>query len=196
MPDWIAADAAATPPVAAMLTPSNLGGAKALAGDQGLDEAAAKARGTALHRLLEHLPQHPAADWPLLAGADDAEVFGEALSVLDDPGLAHLFGPDSLAEVPFAATLGGRQVVGTIDRLVVTSTHVLAVDFKSNRAVPTRPDDVPEGILRQLGAYAEALAQIWPDRRIEVAVLWTNGPVLMPLPLDIVRAALARTTIP
>ena len=196
LPDWIADHARATPAVAAVLSPSDLGGAKALSGEDGLDEAAAMAWGTALHRLLEHLPQHPPADWPLLAGSDDTDLFDEARSVLDDPGLAHLFGPDSLAEVPFAAALGGRQVVGSIDRLVVTPTQVLAVDFKSNREVPVRAEDVPEGILRQLGAYAEGLAQIYPGRRIEVAVLWTRGPVLMPLSRDIVRAALARTTIP
>ena len=116
--------------------------------------------------------------------------------MLDDPGAAHLFGPGSLAEAPFAATIAGRPLQGTIDRLLVTPTHILAVDFKSNRQVPARPEDVPEGILRQMGAYAAALAQIFPDRRVEVAVLWTQGPQLMPLPPDIVREAFTRTTIP
>ncbi len=196
LPHWIAELAPVTAAVAAVLSPSDLGGAKALPGEAGLDEAAAKARGTALHRLLEHLPLLAPADWPLLAGPDDGDLLQEARAVLDDPGLAHLFGPGSLAEVPFAAMIGGHRMIGTIDRLLVTPGHVLAVDFKSNREVPARAEDVPEGILRQMGAYAAGLAQIWPDRRIEVAVLWTHGPVLMPLPLDIVRAAWARTTIP
>ena len=200
LPGWTFAHAPATAPVTTNLSPSDLGGAKALPGEAGLDEAAAMARGTVLHRLLEHLPLHDMADWPLLMpqldGSGDTDLFDEARAVLDDPGLAHLFGPDSLAEVRFAATIGGRQVEGTIDRLVVTPSRVLAVDFKSNRVLPTRPEDVPEGILRQLGAYAAGLAQIYPDRQVDVAVLWTRRPVLMPVSLDIVRAALARTTIP
>ena len=45
-----------------------------------------------------------------------------------------------------------------------------------------RPSGVPEGILRQLGAYRAALAAVWPDRPIEVAVLWTRAARLMPVP--------------
>jgi ATP-dependent helicase/nuclease subunit A len=55
---------------------------------------------------------------------------------------------------------------------------------------------VPEGLLRQMGAYAHALAQIYPGRAVETALLWTAGPRLMPLHADIVRQALARATIP
>jgi ATP-dependent helicase/nuclease subunit A len=55
---------------------------------------------------------------------------------------------------------------------------------------------VPEGILRQMGAYAAALAQIYPGRRIETAILWTKDAQLMPLDPDIVSAALARATFP
>ncbi|MGQ0564602.1 MAG: double-strand break repair helicase AddA [Gemmobacter sp.] len=197
LPGWIGAQAATSPPATPALIPSQLGGAKALPGEAGLDEAASLAHGTALHRLLEQMPLQAPADWPLLlpqAGAP--ELIAEARAVLEDPRLSHLFGPGSLAEVPFAASIEGRQVTGTIDRLVVTPGRVLAVDFKSNRVVPTRAEDVPEGILRQMGAYALGLAQIWPDRPVEVAVLWTRGPVLMSLPPEIVRGAWARTTIP
>jgi ATP-dependent helicase/nuclease subunit A len=56
----------------------------------------------------------------------------------------------------------GRSVLGAIDRLIVTKTRVLAVDFKTNADVPDRPGDVPEGLLRQMGAYAEMLGAIYP----------------------------------
>ncbi len=32
-----------------------------------------------------------------------------------------------------------------------------------------RPEACPEGLLRQMGAYALALAQVYPGRRIETA---------------------------
>lgn len=184
------------------LSPSNLGGAKALPGEAGLDEAAALARGTALHLLLEHLPGQPPADWPALAASllpdcpDRAALLAEAGAVLSDPALAPLFAPGTLAEVPVTARLQGRTLFGTIDRLVIAPDRVLAVDFKSNALIPASPAQVPDGLLRQMGAYAEALAQVWPGRRIDTALLWTRGPRLMPLPHDIVRAALDRATIP
>jgi ATP-dependent helicase/nuclease subunit A len=101
-----------------------------------------------------------------------------------------------MAEVPISALLDGLPLFGTVDRLIVAPDRVLAVDFKSNAAIPAAPAEVPDGLLRQMGAYAEALAQIWPDRRIEVALLWTRAPRLMPLDPGLVRQALLRATIP
>ena len=86
-------------------------------------------------------------------------------------------------------------MLGTIDRLLIGPDRVLAVDYKSNRVVPKRAEDVPEGILRQMGAYAEALRQLHPEKRVEVAVLWTRDASLMPLDPEMLRAALLRSTI-
>ncbi|MES2845747.1 MAG: double-strand break repair helicase AddA [Pseudomonadota bacterium] len=201
LPIWARTPAPVAPRDVVLLSPSDLGGPKALPGD-GLDEAAAKARGTLLHLMLEQLPTAPQADWPLLAEAlvEDAilrqDLLAEATVVLTDPALAHLFAPGTLAEVPITAALGSGLIYGTIDRLIITPTHVLAVDFKSNRVVPATPDQTPDGILRQMAAYADALRQIYPGRVIETAILWTAIPRLMPLHPDIVSAALLRATIP
>ncbi|MBC7676129.1 MAG: hypothetical protein H7173_08780, partial [Rhodoferax sp.] len=80
--------------------------------------------------------------------------------------------------------------------LIITPTHVLAVDYKSNRTIPVNAAAVPEGLLRQMGAYAHALSQIYPGHQIDTAILWTAVPQLMPLDRDIVRDALTRATIP
>ncbi|WP_101066720.1 double-strand break repair helicase AddA [Roseovarius salinarum] len=190
-----------------VLSPSELGGAKALPGEEGQDEAAAKAKGTRVHLLLEHLPQLPRDDWPdaaerlLCQGVDPAtpeacaEALAEARYVLTRPGLAHLFAHDALAEVPVSAkvdALQGRRIHGVLDRLLVCRDRVLAVDFKTNAIVPGSPRETPEGLLRQMGAYAQALGKVYPDRRVETALLWTRTATLMPLPHDVVTAALAR----
>ena len=75
-------------------------------------------------------------------------------------------------------------------RTVFDDDRVLAVDFKSNAVVPARPEDVPQGILRQMGAYAAMLAQIWPEKSIDTAIVWTRNAQLMPLPRNIVSLAL------
>ena len=202
LPDWTTRPAPEAMRRDLPVSPSDLGGVKALSGEGGLDEAAAKAWGTALHRLLEHLPDHDPAHWPVVAplligeGPDTSALLAEAVAVLDDPALAPLFRAGGLAEVRFATTFRGRPMAGVIDRLLVMPDRVLAVDFKSNRAPPENPSDVPEGVLRQMGAYAHALGQIYPDHRVEVAILWTRTARLMPLPPDIVRLALERATIP
>ncbi|WP_109465234.1 double-strand break repair helicase AddA [Albibacillus kandeliae] len=193
----------AAPPVVLpeTLSPSDLGGAKALPGALGDEEEAAKARGTRIHLLLEHLPGLPPADRPAAArnllgevGEEDlASALAEAAGVLDRAEHAAIFAPEVLAEVPVTATLGNRRIHGVIDRLIITDTRILAVDFKSNATVPADPETCPDGLLRQMGAYALALEQIYPGRAIETAILWTRTGDLMPLPHELVRCALAQT---
>ncbi|MDZ4312252.1 MAG: double-strand break repair helicase AddA [Cypionkella sp.] len=201
LPLWATQAATAPDRPAQLLSPSDLGGAKLLPGEtDGSGEDAAKARGTALHLLLEHLPNAPRVDWPTLSAtlipdaAQRAALLPEAEAVLT----AHpqIFAAEALAEVTFTATLNGQPMLGTIDRLLVQPDYVLAVDFKSNFRTPTTAADTPEGILRQMSAYAEALRQIYPSHRIDTAILWTRTATLMPLPPDIVRAAMQRSTIP
>ncbi|GHD98282.1 helicase UvrD [Defluviimonas sp. 20V17] len=201
IPGWAVAPAPPAAGAARTLSPSDLGGAKALPGD-GLSEEEAKRRGLRLHRLLEHLPGRPGAlraefGRDLLAGGAEpatdleiTELLAEADAILSSPDLAALFAPGTLAEVGISADLGGRRLYGVIDRLIVTPDRVLAVDYKSNLTLPVRPEDVPEGILRQMGAYAEALSQVYPGRRIETAILWTRVARLMPLPDTLIAAAL------
>lgn len=189
LPAWADTPARTPPRPAQSILPSDMGGAKVLPGEtDGSDLEAALARGTALHLLLEHLPMTPASDWPRLT--DDPALLAEAKATI----AAHpsLFGPDALAEVAFTAA----PYKGTIDRLVFYPDHILAVDFKSNHRVPDRPEDTPEGLLRQMGAYDHALRQIYPDRDIRTAILWTRTANLMQLDRNIVSAAFKRTTIP
>ncbi len=202
LPAWSALAAIDPQRPLPLISPSDLGGAKALAGEtEGATEDEAKARGTALHLLLEHLPQATQADWPMIAAAlvPDAKLcaslLSEATLVLTAPHLAHLFGPGTLAEVPVTADLRGHRLYGSVDRLIITDSKVLAVDFKSNHLIPESAAQIPEGMLRQLGAYACALRQIYPTRQIETAILWTRRALLMSADPDIVSAALARTTI-
>ncbi len=197
IPKWAQAKAAPDQPEIGTLSPSDLGGAKALFGDvsDALDEEAAKRRGRQLHLLLEHLPAYDQADWTRYAhsllstgedAAQEAEIevlLSEAHRVLTAPDLAHVFTSDALAEVEITATLPGygRIMSGIIDRLIIGPDKVTVVDFKSNRVVPDQPKDTPEGVLRQMAAYRAALMQIYPDRPIHAEILWTHHAKLMPL---------------
>ncbi|WP_299372440.1 double-strand break repair helicase AddA [uncultured Tateyamaria sp.] len=189
LPDLFQTDAPALTVPEPTLSPSDLGGAKALPGD-GLDEDTAKAYGTLVHAVLEH-PQK--ADHILAASTlsdvlrDQAEA--EARAVLDAPHLRHLFTGDTLAEVSVTAHLGARRMHGTIDRLIVTPSAVHVVDFKSNRVVPDSPATCPVGLLAQMAAYDTALRQIYPNRSIEVSILWTRTAELMLLPYDLLVSA-------
>jgi len=189
------------------VSPSDLNGAKIIAGDQSeQDEDYAKARGTAIHLLLEHLPlvtkdKRDDLAKQLLSGMDeglanDAEIPAHVCKVLDAPALAHLWTKDALTEVDITAQVGDIRFHGAIDRLLISDTKVTAIDYKSNRLVPDTPEQTPEGLLRQMAAYAAGLAKVFPDHEIEVAILWTHTATLMPIPPKLVAEALNRVTAP
>jgi ATP-dependent helicase/nuclease subunit A len=164
-------------------------------------------RGDLIHKLLQLLPDLPsakraAAAERLLAKEGDltdqqrAEMAAAALSVLDDARFAEVFGPGSRAEAAIAGGAPdlpeGLVVSGRVDRLVVTPDRVLVADFKTNRPSPNRIEDADRAYLTQMAVYVAVLRAVFPGRAVEAALVWTDGPKLMPVPENIVAAELAR----
>ncbi len=164
-------------------------------------------RGTLIHRLLQTLPNLPddareAAARHMLespaheldAAARD-EIVGVTLSVLRDPDFAEIFSEGSRAEAALVGQIdfAGQPVLvsGQIDRLCVTATRVLVIDYKTNRPAPPKIDDVQSAYFAQMAAYRAVLRQIYPDREVVCALLWTDGPRLMELPAERLDLALA-----
>jgi ATP-dependent helicase/nuclease subunit A len=131
-------------------------------------------RGAAARRFLA-LPVHG------LAPEAREALLAETLAILAHPDFAPLFAPGSVAEVPVIGLLGELALAGQIDRLVVGEAAVLIVDYKTLRPPPLDEADVPEAYLDQLAAYRAAIATIYPDRPVRCALLWTEGPRLMPI---------------
>jgi ATP-dependent helicase/nuclease subunit A len=190
-------------------SPSDLGEGVAVAAPSPLAEATGLGRfrrGDIIHRLLQLLPDLPPAE--RAAGAEAlqareadltadqrADMAAAALSVLEDARFAEVFGPGSRAEVAVAGTATalppGLRISGRIDRLVVLPDRVLVVDFKTNRPSPDRIEDADPAYLRQMALYAAVLSDIFPGRRIEAAIVWTDGPKLMPVPENLWAQTLA-----
>jgi ATP-dependent helicase/nuclease subunit A len=190
------------------VSPSGLG-EHAEEGGAGLGREAALTRGSAVHLLLEKLAGRPAAGREALAGRLLAQAFpgleretaggvvAEALAVLDAPFAAEIFGPDSLAEAGMVLdlpALAPQPMLGRIDRLVIGPAQVLVVDFKTDARPPAVAENVSQGYLAQLGCYRAALAALYPERIVKAAILWTIGPVLMPLDAETLDRALAEQT--
>ena len=163
-------------------------------------------RGELIHRLLQLLPDiepaaRPAAAVALLERERDltadqrADMASAALGVLEDARFAPVFGKGSRAEVALAGAAPdlplGLAVSGRVDRLVIEAQRVLVVDFKTNRPSPGRIEDADQAYLVQMAVYAAVLRAVFPGRRIEAALVWTDGPKLMPIPENLLAATLA-----
>jgi ATP-dependent helicase/nuclease subunit A len=137
-------------------------------------------RGSAIHLLLQELPDLPAsarADYARRKGARlglaPAEVT-ELLALMERPDLAVFFSNGAAqSEVSFRA-LGpdGQALVGQIDRLAVTPSEVLILDYKSDSRPPAAVD-ASHPYVRQMALYARALAGAWPGHRLRCCLLWT-----------------------
>lgn len=207
VPAWLFEMAAPEPSLPRPLTPS---GAYALldeelkehrspafeASDQ--DGTFALDYGNAVHRLMEVLPDireeeriakaqsyldKVAAHW---LPQQREGLLRKLFAILESEEFAPIFSSASRAEVPVVGRLGtasgDRLISGQIDRLVIEEARVLIVDYKTNRIVPQRVEDVSSEYVAQLALYRYLLADIYPDRNVEAALLWTNGPELMVLP--------------
>jgi ATP-dependent helicase/nuclease subunit A len=198
-PRWLRETLAAEPRPPRPLAPSSLGEDSAADPPYAPGTMAdAARRGTLIHRLLERLPELAEAEreaaalrWLARAAADldpsaHSEMADAAVRVLAQADWAGLFSPSALAEVPVTALVGDRVVAGTIDRLLVTPDLVRIVDFKTGRRPPSSLAEVPLAYLRQMAAYAAALEVAYPGRRIEAALLFTQVPVLIEIPADVI----------
>ncbi|WP_309086145.1 double-strand break repair helicase AddA [Chelativorans sp.] len=176
--------------------------------DGAVEPGLALARGNAVHRLLQILPELPphereaaarlylqrvGAAWP---DAERENAFRSVLAVLEDADFAPIFAPGSRAEVSLMGELQlgrvRRAVSGKVDRLAATEHEVLLVDYKTNRPPPENLDEVPDAYIAQIALYAELLKPLYPGRRISAALLFTEAPRLIPVGGEAMAAALAR----
>ena len=164
-------------------------------------------RGNLIHKLLEVLPEidlkrRRETARKILSGYKDLsdelvdQVTEEVFTVLEHPEFAPIFAQGSRAEVSLAGTAKGlpegMYLNAQIDRLCVTPHSVTIVDYKSNRPSPTDAADVADLYLGQMAAYRELAREIYPGLTINCALLWTDGPHLMPLPNALLDAALQK----
>jgi ATP-dependent helicase/nuclease subunit A len=178
--------------------------------EESLDPETARASGTALHALLQHLGRVEAGQRPAVAlralevllpdmPQQHGPLAAKAISILTRPELAHVFGADSRAEVPFFAEArkGPEPVrlIGRIDRLVVTGSEVLIVDFKSDAQVPADVRDVPDKYRTQLGLYALVAGQLYPRHAVRAGILWTSLESLLELPGAVLTEAVRGFTM-
>ncbi len=207
LPDWLRTPVSPERPSPRFVAPSAAGEdePQRFAGRGDRDKALR--RGTLVHRLLQSLPDIPAARRPAamraylgragknLPAEERSTIADQVMQVLNDARFAALFAPGSRAEVPIvgSVTIAGETVAvsGQVDRLVVTPDAVLIADFKTGRNTPDRF----EGYAKQLAQYRALLQKIYPGRTVRAALVWTEVPDLMELSADDLDAALARVTL-
>ena len=164
---------------------------QALASPIGENGSSRYRRGQLIHKLLQFLPDVYSADKRSIVRdflakeaygltAEEIErICTEVLGLIENTEFSALFGPQSKAEVPIMGEVDGRIISAQVDRLVVFDDKVIIVDFKTNRPAAETVADVPHVYVRQLQAYRKLLSEVYPGRKIETCILWTDTARLM-----------------
>jgi ATP-dependent helicase/nuclease subunit A len=172
----------------------------------GTERHAALVRGRLVHTLLQYLPdieplqRRDAADTFLQARASDLDadarrsLADQVLAVLEMPELAGLDGQAARAEVSLAGTITlpngkTRDILGQIDRLAESDTEVIVADYKTG--TPVAAEATPQNYLAQMALYRALLASLWPDKRLRMLLVWTEGPEIAEVSTAQLDAALA-----
>ena len=164
-------------------------------------------KGRFIHRMLQTLPEIDPADraeaarryaeraaryWPR---PEREALIASVMALLEHPDLQGVFGAHAQAEVSIMGTLrlGDSQyaVSGRIDRLTVLDDRVVILDYKTNRVPPQSPERIPFAHRAQLAIYREILAPLYPGRRIDCVLVYTENASIQTLTEEALALALA-----
>lgn len=213
VPAWLNVSLSPPPYRPAAVAPSRMferedSRGKAARDDRRTEGATARAKGLAIHRLLQSLPgvaaEHRAEvarrflakQLPALDADQIESAAAQVLGILAHPVFSPLFAEGTRAEVPIAlriARAGGHAetVAGQIDRLAVAPDGIFIADFKTDRVPARRPQDVPKAYRAQLALYRAALRRLYVDRPVRAALIFTETAELIELPPEMLDRTLA-----
>ncbi len=191
---WLETDAKVESPMAKPYTPSKLKSEK----DEEEPDSVSPLkegtdyyrRGTLIHKIIQFLPPQSENKEQIIddylnknvtdfSSEQKQKIKSEILELLKKEEYSEFFGPDSRAEVPVFGKVGEQIISGQIDRLIVQDDKVTIIDFKTNKKVAKSADKIPPMYKDQLKAYEELMHEIYPRRKIESYILWTNELRLM-----------------
>ena len=209
-PDWLKRMAPAPQPPQRLAAPSRLSEDQStVLKPFGAARSAALRRGRLIHGLLQTLPelatdirqaagQAYLAKEPELSEAERREMLDAAMHTLEHPEFSQIFSKDGRSEAAIVGKLmigtpaQERLVNGRVDRLIIRSDQILIVDYKTDRPAPETAQGVEFSYRVQMAAYRAVLQDIYPDRPVRCALLYTDGPRLIELEGDDMSESLNR----
>ena len=103
----------------------------------------------------------------------------EAQSLINDPAFKKIFAAAptfrALNECALNYKTDNEQVTGIIDRLLISNTEIVIVDYKTHRVSESEIPELIEEYTPQMRYYAEGARLAWPGRNIQSVLVFTYG---------------------
>lgn len=168
------------------ITPSATAGR----GDEPTADDDGQLRGIAIHRMLDLLTRTAESNWPELYrrllreyGADAGEAavtswWKEAAQTCRHESFRKFFDgtqfDKAFNEVPVSYEQDSRIVHGVADRIVVTGSQVMIIDYKTHAtATKETLEKFAAAYQSQLRLYANGARRLWPQHEVRALLLFT-----------------------
>lgn len=194
IPRWLKTPAQAPAPPVRLAAPSRLLSDKApVSAPFGAARASALRRGRLIHALLQTLPNLPEGQRtgyanaflerePDTTASERREMLDVTMKTLSDPAFSAIFAPGGRNEAAVVGTLSSGQLInGRVDRLIINDQEILIIDYKTDRPAPDNASGIGMAYIVQMAAYRAVLQQLYLDRTVRCALLYTDGPKLIEL---------------
>ena len=162
----------------------------------GVADEDGRLRGVVIHRMLELLTNDACPNLASIPGqlglpveqAELEQCWLEARRVWQHPALQPFFDPahfkQAFNEVPMLYQQQNATVHGIIDRLVLTDTEALVIDYKTHRhANEDNLRHIAEPYFTQLRYYREGIQQLWPTLSVRALLVFTACAGVVELPV-------------
>ncbi|MDQ1363899.1 MAG: ATP-dependent helicase/nuclease subunit [Pseudomonadota bacterium] len=152
-------------------------------------DADGQQRGTLIHRALDLLSRQPpwtpnqtlqALSTEMMLPAEDAllaQCLNEAQSVISESTFRNIFFPATniraLNECSLSYQTDKGQVIGNIDRMLISDNEILIVDYKTHRVDEQAITALAEKYTSQMRHYARGAHLAWPGRIIKTVLVFT-----------------------
>ncbi len=142
-------------------------------------------KGRLIHKILEAIGKNHREDknWlqelakkiidreEFLTTEDKNKISIQINSFLVSGQFDQLFFGEVKCEIEISGSIENKKIIARIDLLVEQENQILIVDYKSDESLPNQ---VPQHYLSQLQTYKKLVKNLFPQKKISSAILWTK----------------------
>ena len=190
MPDWAIQKPLSSRAAQKRFSPSQLTDAPTISAYVEVNGTAVRTRGVHIHRLLElvnasstqsEIVRLAALIAPEWSEQECITIADEILALIHQETWIWQYPSQAEANIAGTVIIGDEKlpISGQIDRIVHLPDQIVVMDYKTGRHIPQTAQDISEIYRLQMKAYLHLLQNIWPDKPIRCAILWTAAPSIM-----------------
>ncbi len=101
------------------------------------------------------------------------EILRQVANIFENKKFDFLFQNNSKSEVPIIGKIDNQLVLGQVDHLIINKDEIIIIDYKSDQLKVDNIKLKTAQYQKQLDLYAKIIQEIYPNKKIKCAIIWT-----------------------